>query len=230
MRQRAGAVALAAGCILLFGLLSLLEIIGATERLDLWADAQIDPDQEWREKADQVVRAFEPVRLVAAAMALALVIAVWRGRMGPLLLTLGVVGAASVAEVGVKWVVPRFQAHEPVHYVGSFPSGHVTVTLSCAGALVLAVGAVSRWWVWTVVAVIGAAMGAGLLIMDWHQLTDVVGGALIAVGTLALAVCVAPGLDRGVDHQYEGQRSGTPASGARAYKNRPRRSTPPSIL
>lgn len=195
MRSRAGAVALAACCILLFGVLCVLVLTRTTDRLDLWVNARIDPDPEWnplQETADHAVRAFGPVRQVAAATALALVLSAWRRRLGPLLLTFGIVGAASVVEMGVKWVLPRLQSQDMVNHAGSFPSGHVTLTLSCAGALVLAVGT-ARWWAWTVVAVLGAAMAAGLLITDTHRLTDLVGGALIAVGTIALAACVDPG-------------------------------------
>lgn len=227
MRQRAGAVTLAAGCILLFAVLFLLVLTRATDRLDLWVGARVDPDPEWnprQERADQAVQVLGPVRQVAAVTVLALVLAAWRRRLGPLMLTLGVVGAASVTEIGVKWVLPRLEAHEPVHHAGSFPSGHVTVTLACAGAFVLAVGAASRWWAWTVVAILGVAMAAGLLITDTHQLTDLVGGALIAVGTLALARVT----ERLLDRQYGGEGPGSASVGAPNRKDRTWR-TPSSI-
>ncbi|MFC5729973.1 MULTISPECIES: hypothetical protein [Nocardioides] len=227
MRQRAGAVALTAACVLLFAVLCLLVLTRTTDRLDLWVGARIDPDPEWnplQEKADHAVHAFGPVRQVAVVTALALVLSAWRRRLGPLILTLGVVGAASVVEIGVKWVLPRLESHDPIHHAGSFPSGHLTLTLSCAGALVLASGAASHWWAWTVVVALGAAMAAGLLITDTHRLTDLAGGALIATGTLALARVAA----RLFDRQYGGEGPDPAAVATPNPKNQKRR-TPSSI-
>ncbi len=78
---------------------------------------------------------------------------------------------------------------------GAFPSGHVTVAMSLAMALVLVAPPALRW----VAAVSGcgyaAAVGMAVLALDWHRPSEVIAGYLVCVGWAAAvtAVIVATG-------------------------------------
>lgn len=71
---------------------------------------------------------------------------------------------------------------------GIFPSGHATVAMSLALALVIVVPAAAR----PLAAVVGmlytAAVGVGLVLLGWHFPSDVIGGFLIAALWAAGAV------------------------------------------
>lgn len=63
---------------------------------------------------------------------------------------------------------------------GIFPSGHATVAMSLALALVIVVPSAARPIGAVVGAVYTAAVGVGLLLLGWHFPSDVAGGFLIA--------------------------------------------------
>ena len=69
---------------------------------------------------------------------------------------------------------------------GSFPSGHVTVAMSLAMALVLVVPPSLRW----VAAALGSAyaigVGVAVILLDWHRPSDVLGAYLVTVAWTAL--------------------------------------------
>jgi membrane-associated phospholipid phosphatase len=68
---------------------------------------------------------------------------------------------------------------------GAFPSGHVTVAMSLAMALVLVAPPALRW----VAAVAGcgyaAVVGVAVLALDWHRPSEVIAGDLVCVGWAA---------------------------------------------
>ena len=77
----------------------------------------------------------------------------------------------------------------------SFPSGHVTVAMSLAMALVLVAPPALRW----VAAAAGSAyaigVGVAVVLLDWHRPSDVLGAYLITVAWTALvaaALMAAP--------------------------------------
>ena len=69
---------------------------------------------------------------------------------------------------------------------GSFPSGHVTVAMSLAMALVLVAPPSLRW----VAAALGSAyaigVGVAVILLDWHRPSDVLGAYLVTVAWTAL--------------------------------------------
>ena len=88
---------------------------------------------------------------------------------------------------------PHLLSGEPMVEGGSFPSGHVTVAMSLALALVLVVPASGR----ALAAVVGGAYAAGVgvavIALDWHRASDVLGGYLVAcawTGLVAAALAV----------------------------------------
>lgn len=91
-----------------------------------------------------------------------------------------VVGANVTTEVLKDLILGRRDLVPPPDIIGpSFPSGHTTVAMSLAVALVLVVP--TRWR--TVAAVLGllyaCMVGAGTVTAGWHRPSDVLGGFLV---------------------------------------------------
>jgi membrane-associated phospholipid phosphatase len=74
---------------------------------------------------------------------------------------------------------------------GSFPSGHVTVAMSLALALVLVVPPGLRWVATAVGTLYAAGVGVAVIALDWHRPSDVLGAYLVCV---AWAAAVAAAL------------------------------------
>lgn len=74
---------------------------------------------------------------------------------------------------------------------GAFPSGHVTVAMSLAMALVLVVPPALRWAAALVGCAYAIGVGAAVLALDWHRPSEVIGAYLMAV---AWAAAVAAAL------------------------------------
>ena len=70
----------------------------------------------------------------------------------------------------------------------SFPSGHATVAMSLAVALVLVVPARLRATTAIGGLLYACAVGTGTVTAGWHRPSDVIGGYLVAIGTGAAAV------------------------------------------
>ena len=88
---------------------------------------------------------------------------------------------------------PDLLTDEPAVAGGSFPSGHVTVAMSLALALLLVAPPPAR----ALAAVVGGAYAAGVgiavIALDWHRASDVLGGYLVAcawTGVVAAALAV----------------------------------------
>jgi undecaprenyl-diphosphatase len=97
-------------------------------------------------------------------------------------------GAAVVVTAAVKLILsrPDTGGHVAAHS-GSFPSGHTVGVLVCLGGSLLVVRERTRWWHWVVVGLAGLVMGTALLLVRAHWFSDVIGGALLATGLLAVA-------------------------------------------
>jgi membrane-associated phospholipid phosphatase len=126
----------------------------------------------------------------------------WRARMSEPLLRLAValVGIAALV-YALKYSVTR---PAPIDYFGhhagapkrSYPSGHMANAVALWGlalfaairwhlpARAVAVTSVLRW-------VAPAAVAIGMILLDYHWVSDMIGGA--AIGVLVLAVAVADG-------------------------------------
>ena len=97
-----------------------------------------------------------------------------------------VLGANATTQL-VKWLVDRPDLHVTTAIPNSLPSGHTTVAISFALALVMVAPNWSRgpvaWlgWAWT------SLMGVSVMVSAWHRLADVLVAVLIA-GAWALAL------------------------------------------
>ena len=82
---------------------------------------------------------------------------------------------------------------------GSFPSGHTVAVMVCLGVGVLLTHPRAGRWVWLIPAAGGGIVGASMLLQAAHWSTDVLGGALLATGVLA--VVIASGWNRWLHQQ-----------------------------
>jgi membrane-associated phospholipid phosphatase len=105
----------------------------------------------------------------------------------------GPIVAVVIADEILKPLVARYIAIDE----STYPSGTVTVIASVATALVLVTG--SRWRVAIAVgsAITVVAVAFSVLVLRWHFLTDVVGGAAVGSGAVllidGLAMIAVPG-------------------------------------
>lgn len=101
---------------------------------------------------------------------------------------------------------------------GSFPSGHVTVAMSLAMALVLVVPPSLRLAASLAGTAYAVGVGAAVIALDWHRPSDVVGAYLVSVGWAALvgaALAAAPGAGE-LRGRSRGSRHGAKAGAAAA--------------
>ena len=78
---------------------------------------------------------------------------------------------------------------------GSFPSGHVTVAMSLAMALVLVAPPALRWAAAAVGSAYAIGVGVAVVLLDWHRPSDVLGAYLVTViwtALVAAALLSAP--------------------------------------
>ena len=96
---------------------------------------------------------------------------------------------------------------------GAWPSGHATVAMSLAMALVLVAPAGLRWTTALGGCAYATAVGLAVIALDWHRPSEVVGAYLVAVGWTAAvaALLVAAGEGAGA-----GERRGGSGAGALA--------------
>ncbi len=73
---------------------------------------------------------------------------------------------------------------------GSYPSGHVTVAMSLAMALVLVVPPALRLVATLVGTAYAVGVGVAVIALDWHRPSDVVGAYLVTVAWAALVAAV----------------------------------------
>lgn len=145
---------------------------------DVWGPVQV--------RAVYVVDGLRPIvigtLLAAFTAALCLLRRSWRP-----MVFVGLAWLATVAlTVVTKMAVGRPDTHGAADNVGgSFPSGHTVSVIVCLGLAVLLTQPGVGRWIWLIPALVGTLMGAALVVQAAHWSTDVIGGALLAVGVLA---------------------------------------------
>jgi membrane-associated phospholipid phosphatase len=185
-QRRTALVAAAAFVVVLLGVKT-----GATQALDRSVADWLRPHDEWGAVQDRlrpVIDALEPRRAYAVLALVTAVVGLRRRLWSPLLFAALVASVSMASTSAVKVWTHRPDLNGDVASTGgSFPSGHVIALLTCLGCCALMWWRHTRWWQWTVIAVPPAVMACALLVTGAHWLTDVVGGALLAIATLAWA-------------------------------------------
>lgn len=165
---------------------------GWGQRLDNAAVAGRTTRETVLRATDRVLNTISAGSLVLAGTAIAL-LAFARRRPHLAVTAVGVVAGANITTQLLKRALTRPElAGEPDPLLGgSYPSGHSTVAMSLAVALILVVPA--RWRSATAVVACGyaALVGTGTVTAGWHRPSDVIAGYLVAIawaafGTMAL--------------------------------------------
>ncbi len=158
-------------------------------------DAAVDPRLAYhfrgqRQVFEAVITLGDPVNVVLASVALAGLCLLMGARRAALLSLVGPPLAGALVEWVLKPLVDRRYLDGLV-----FPSGHTAGTSAIAVVLVLLLlpggalrnlAAPVRVLLWYASAVFSAGVGLGLVILRFHYITDVIGGAAVAV-TVILA-------------------------------------------
>lgn len=186
--NRARRLLVVLGCALVYLVLAILIAVHATDGLDNAAARLFWPGQEWgpvQARVDDVVNLVSPTHVTAVALVLAVVISLVRRSALPFLVVVAIVVPTALVELGTKWLLPRLTLDPtPQHFGGTYPSGHVVMMTTQAGALLLAARPRTRWWQWLLVALLGTATGVAVQVSAIHHLTDVIGSALLSTGAL----------------------------------------------
>ncbi len=177
----------------LFAVLTVLVATHVTEHLDTvvldwlvpvgsWNDThQLFSDiPDWTAPQFQLVVFFPLVALIALR----------RRSWTPLVVAFLLLFLTAVPELAVKHVVPRVDTGGHNAAGGSFPSGHMAITVMTVGGLLILFVARTRWWQWVLVSLLPLGMAFCLLYGAIHWLTDCVGGALLGVVALGIAAGV----------------------------------------
>lgn len=186
-------------------LLSVLVASGATQHLDDEVRELFRPDDVWgtaQLRADVVVEGLRPTRALPAVLVIAAATALATRSWCPVVLAVGLLGTTVALTLGLKELIGHPDPHGEVpDFGGSFPSGHVASVVVGGGLVVLVLGLGSRWWAWSVVALVALAMATALLLQAAHWGTDVLGGALVGAFTVTAGVAVARGSARTARHR-----------------------------
>lgn len=206
-RARLMAVACAASLAVLAALVELGPARPLDDALRQWAR----PDDVWgalQLRADVVVEGLRPPVTLLLTAGVAGAVGVARRSLRPVLVAAAAVLATVAGTVGIKLLLHRPDPHGAVSdHGGSFPSGHTTTLVVCAGLVtLLTTPGGRRWWAWAPTVLLGALMAGALLAEAAHWATDLAGGAL--VGATLLALGSALGLDR-----WSAAGAGRPGSG-----------------
>jgi membrane-associated phospholipid phosphatase len=151
------------------------------------------PDDEWgpvQLRADYVVEGLRPIVVTSLLGAFTIAFCVIRRSLRPAMFVGGVWLMTAALTIAAKLAVGRPDTHGMVDSLGgSFPSGHtISVIVGLGLAVLLAQRRVDRW-IWLVPALLGALMGAALIVQAAHWSTDVLGSALL--GTVVLVAASA---------------------------------------
>jgi membrane-associated phospholipid phosphatase len=147
---------------------------------DVWGPAQI--------RADLVVEGLRPTVMAGLLAVFAVACCIKRRSMRPATFVGVVCLSSAMVAVAVKLAVRRTDPHGLLALDGgSFPSGHMIGVIVCSGMIVLLTLPRAGRWRWLIPALVGGLMAASLVLQAAHWSTDVVGGALLASGALALA-------------------------------------------
>lgn len=103
-----------------------------------------------------------------------------------------VVGAVATSELLKRVLLgrPDLDYTDTLRHKPTFPSGHTTVAMSLAVALVLVVPARSRPLTALVTVGYACMVGAGTVTAGWHRPSDVIGGMLVVLTWAAAATLV----------------------------------------
>lgn len=188
VRTRAAVLAVCAASA--FVLLSVLVDAHVTQGIDAAVRALLRPHDEWGEtqiRADVVVEGLKPRNILLLLPVVAIGVSIWRRSWRPTAYG-ALIGASLVAlTLLTKLALQRADPHGlVVEHGGSFPSGHTASVLVCVGGALLILRERPRWWEWSLVGLAGGVMGWALLVQATHWLTDVLGGALLALTLLAV--------------------------------------------
>lgn len=184
---------IALGSLAAFATLAVSVHLGLLHTFDAMVRQWMRPDGVWgatQERADLVVHALQPELVAGLLVVLSAAYCVKRRSLRPVILVDGV-GLVTVAlTLGTKAAMARPDPHGLVvnSNGGSFPSGHTVAVMVCLGVALLLAHPRAGPWVWLISAVGGGLMGASLLLQAAHWSTDVVGGALLATGVLAVVI------------------------------------------
>lgn len=193
-RKRVGrGLAFAGLCV---ALLSVLSALVATRHLVPAWDRDflhlLRPHDEWKRPqrvADYFVEGMRPSHTAVAAAVAGLTLTAVRRSWRPIGFVLVCMATASLAAYALKSLVARPDPHLLVGgHGGSFPSGHTTEVLVCAGALaLLQTSPVRRAVGWLLTLLATGTIASTLLLQGAHWLTDVIGAVLLAGAILAVA-------------------------------------------
>jgi len=196
----------------LFLVVTALVAAGATHRLDTAVNDWLVPVGSWNDKhqlasdiPDWTAPHFQVVAFGLFVLALA-----WRRRSRTPVVVAGLlIGGTTVAVLCLKRVVPRVDTGGHLTGAGSYPSGHLAITVATVGGVLILLVARTHWWQWALVALAPLGMAGCILYGSIHWTSDVVGGALLGATAVALACGI---LDRaGVTPARVEVRSGAPA-------------------
>lgn len=210
LHDRRASVGVAAGCAALFVVLHLLVSGHVTDHLDVAVRDWLRPGDEWERaqvRAEVVARTMAPRNAFGVLVLAGLVSGLIRRSWRPAAVAVLLVGSAGVLTVLTKVAVRRTDPHDELTSMGSFPSGHMVAIVVCAGGVLLISHEHARWapnlvgnrivgtgvvGIGLVGTVLVGAMSVALLLQATHWLTDVVGGALLALAVLGGVSAVAP--------------------------------------
>jgi len=110
---------------------------------------------------------------------------------------------------------PHVRLGAPTVAPASWPSGHASAALALALCAALVTPANRRAIVMALGVVFSLAVGCALLILAWHMPSDVIGGYLLAVLWMALAVAALRVADRRWPRSRGGREGSSSGPGAR---------------
>lgn len=176
----------AACCYLLFTVAVHLRML---DTLDLAFRHAFHVGEVWgigQTRAARVVNDLAPNRLALALVICTAILSLARRTARPIVVV-AVVGAATVMVTeATKWIMAHSDPGAPPVAHGSFPSGHEVTVIVVFGLLVLLFRPDTRWgWIFPGFM---AVVAGSVLILAWvHPVTDVLGGALLAIAALTCA-------------------------------------------
>jgi membrane-associated phospholipid phosphatase len=172
--------------------------VGTTlgQRFDDSALGSLDINPSVYGASSNLLETIDVSSLAIVGVAIAL-LALLRRRIGAALASLVLVLGANVTTQVLKSTLPRPNlGAESVLPQGSFPSGHATVAMSLALALIIVASPRER----TVAALAGgtyaAAVGAAVVLLNWHRPSDVLGAYLVCCTWFGAAALLSKAFQR----------------------------------
>ncbi len=196
-------LALAAVCALLAAAAYMLAVQTARgQRIDDSAFGNLSPIRNPRvhDATADLLRTISVASVALLGLAI-MAFAAARRRLDLALAAGVLIGGANLTTQILKVALPRSDllADGGAATNGSFPSGHVTVAMSLAMALVLVAPPNLRAVAAAAGTIYAAGVGVAVLALDWHRPSDVLGAYLVTTAWAALVAALARGgrADRG---------------------------------